>query len=413
MTGRDVMSRAIAARRADFPSLRRAHNGFPLAYLDGPGGTQVPQQVIDAISHYYTTCNANSHGHFITTIESDRLLEETRQAVAAFLGAPGGNLISFGANMTTLTFSLSRAIGRSLQRGDEIVITELDHEANRGPWLALRDQGIIVREVAVRHDATLDYDDFREKINERTQLVAMGLASNAFGTVNDISRIREITARFGALLLVDAVHFAPHFPIDVVAMDVDLLLCSAYKFYGPHVGILYAREGLLDRFETDRLRTQDQHAPYRIETGTLNHAAIAGVKAAVEYIAALGIGTDLRSRIGDGMRTLGIHEHALGAMLYHGLKGIPKARVYGQSFDVPLRAPTVSFTVEGKTAAEISAHVAERGICTWDGHFYAIRPMEVLGLLDRGGVTRAGISLYTTEEEITRLLNEVRHLAKS
>ncbi len=413
MTGRDVISRAIAARRADFPSLRRAHNGCPLAYLDGPGETQVPQQVIDAISHYYSTCNANSHGHFITTVESDRLLEETRQAIAAFLGAPSGNVISFGANMTTLTFSLSRAFGRSMQRGDEIVITELDHEANRGPWLALRDQGIIVREVAVRHDATLDYDDFREKINERTQLVAMGLASNAFGTVNDISRIREITARFGALLLVDAVHFAPHFPIDVVTMNVDLLLCSAYKFYGPHVGILYAREGLLDRLETDRLRTQDQRAPYRIETGTLNHAAIAGVKAAVEYIAALGIGTDLRSRIVDGMHTLGIHERVLGTMLYQGLKGIPKVRVYGQSFEVPRRAPTVSFTLEGKTAAQISAHVAERGICTWDGHFYAIRPMEVMGLLDRGGVTRAGISLYTTEEEIIRLLNEIRHLAKS
>ncbi len=315
--------------------------------------------------------------------------------------------------MTTLTFSLSRAFGRSLKRGDEIVITELDHEANRGPWLALREQGIIVREAAVRHDATLDYDDFREKINERTQLVAMGLASNAFGTVNDISRIREITARFGALLVVDAVHFAPHFPIDAVAMGVDLLLCSAYKFYGPHVGILYAREGLLDRLETDRLRTQDQHAPYRIETGTLNHAAIAGVKAAVEYIAALGIGTDLRSQVIDGMQTLSIHERALGTMLYHGLKGIPKTRVYGQSFDVPRRAPTVSFTLEGKTAAEISAHLADRGICTWDGHFYAIRPMEVMGLLDQGGVTRAGISLYTTDEEITRLLNEIRHLAKA
>lgn len=413
MTDHDVMSRAIAARRADFPSLRRTHNGFPLAYFDGPGGTQVPQQVIDAIAHYYTTCNANSHGHFITAIESDRLLEETRQAVAAFLGAPGGNGISFGANMTTLNFSLSRAIGRSLQRGDEIVITELDHEANRGPWLALRDRGITVREVAVRHDATLDYDDFREKINERTQLVAMGLASNAFGTVNEISHVREITARYGALLLVDAVHFAPHFPIDVLAMDVDLLLCSAYKFYGPHVGILYAREGLLDRFETDRLRTQDQHAPYRIETGTLNHAAIAGVKAAIEYIAALGIGTDLRSRITDGMRTLSIHERGLGTMLYQGLKGIPNARVFGQSFDVPRRAPTVSFTLEGKTPAEVSARVAERGICTWDGHFYAIRPMEVMGLLDRGGVTRAGISLYTTEEEIARLLNEIRHLARS
>jgi selenocysteine lyase/cysteine desulfurase len=240
----------------------------------------------------------------------------------------------------------------------------------------------------------------------------MGLASNAFGTVNDFSRIREITAQFGALLLVDAVHYAPHFPIDVERMDVDLLLCSAYKFYGPHVGILYAREGLLDRLDTDRLRTQDQTAPYRIETGTLNHAAIAGVRSAVDYIAALGQGVDLRSRIVDGMLHLGVHERALGMMLYQGLKEIPNVTVYGQSFDVPRRAPTVSFTVEGKKAAEVSAHLAGRGICTWDGHFYAIRPMEVMGLLDRGGVTRVGVSLYTTVEEVARLLNEMQLLAK-
>ena len=412
MSEKVLTASGMASRRGDFPSLKRLHNGFPLAYLDGPAGTQIPQRVIDAISGYYTTCNANTHGQFVTTNESDTMLEETRQTVATFLGAPGGRTISFGANMTTLNFALSRAIGRSLQRGDEIVITELDHEANRGPWLVLRDQGIIIREAAVRSDATLDYEDFREKINKRTRLVAMGLASNAFGTVNDVSQIRKITARFGALLLVDAVHYAPHFPIDVAAMDVDLLLCSAYKFYGPHVGILYAREGLLDHFDTDRLRTQNQHAPYRIETGTLNHAAIAGVRAAVEYIASLGHGIDLRSGIVDGLLSLGVHERALGTMLYHGLREIPNVTVYGQSFDVPHRAPTLSFTVEGKTAAEVSKHLGERGICTWDGHFYAIRPMEVLGLLDRGGVTRAGISLYTTAGEVLRLLDEVRVLAQ-
>jgi cysteine desulfurase family protein (TIGR01976 family) len=411
MNSKDISSRGMAARRADFPSLERMHKGFPLAYLDGPAGTQMPQQVIDAISGYYVSCNANSHGQFITTIESDAMLEETRQTVATFLGAPGGKTISFGANMTTLNFSLSRAIGRSLQSGDEVVITELDHEANRGPWLALRNQGVIVREAAVRPDATLDYDDFEEKINGRTRLVAMGVASNAFGTVNDIGRIREITSRFGALLLVDAVHYAPHFPIDVVEMNVDLLLCSAYKFYGPHVGILYAREGLLDHLDTDRLRTQDQHAPYRIETGTLNHAAIAGVQSSVAYIALLGHGTDPRSRIIAGMQNLGHHERGLGMKLYQGLQKIPNVTVYGQSFDVPRRAPTVSFTVDGKQPAHVSKHLAEHGICTWNGHFYAIRPMEVMGLLDRGGVIRVGISLYTTDEEVTRLLNEVRFLA--
>ncbi len=412
MNTKDHASSGIAGRRADFPSLKRTHNGYPLAYLDGPAGTQMPQQIIDAISGYYITCNANTHGQFITTIESDGMLEDARKTVATFLGAHRGGTISFGANMTTLNFSLSRAIGRSLQPGDEIVITELDHEANRGPWLALRKQGMIIREAAVRPDATLDVDDFLEKINERTRLVAMGLASNAFGTVNDIGRIRDVTKKVGAQLLVDAVHYAPHFPIDVVGMDVDFLLCSAYKFYGPHVGILYAREGLLDRLDTDRLRTQDQHAPFRIETGTLNHAAIAGVREAVRYIAALGHAADLRSGIVDGMLSLGIHERLLGMNLYKGLKEIPKVTVYGQSFDVQPRAPTVSFTVEGKKAAEVSKHLAERGICTWDGHFYAIRPLEVMGLLDRGGVTRVGVSLYTTDEEIARLLDGVRVLAK-
>ncbi len=202
------------------------------------------------------------------------------------------------------------------------------------------------------------------------------------------------------------------FPSTSQRLDVDLLLCSAYKFYGPHVGILYAREGILDGLDTDRLRTQDQQAPYRIETGTLNHAAIAGVREAVRYIAALGHGSDLRSRIMDGMQNLGRHERALGMKLYQGLKEIPRVNVWGQSFDVPRRAPTVSFTMDGKKAAEVSTHLAERGICTWDGHFYAIRPMEVMGLLDRGGVTRVGISLYTTDEEVTRLLDEVRCTGK-
>ncbi len=406
-----LTSTGMASYRADFPSLQRVLNGSPLAFFDGPAGTQMPRQVIGAISDYYLTCNANTHGQFVTAIESDRMLEETREELSAFLGAPGGRTISFGANMTTLNFSLSRAVGRSLEPGDEVVITQLDHEANRGPWLSLQDQGIVVREAAVRKDATLDYEDFEKKVNGRTKLVAMGLASNAFGTVNDVAAIRKITSRYGSLLMVDAVHYAPHFPIDVQRMDVDLLLCSAYKFYGPHVGILYARKGLLDRLETDRLRTQSQHAPYKIETGTLNHAAIAGVKAAVEYIEALGKGADRRSRIVNGMARLGVHERMLGTMLYRGLKSISRVTVHGQSFDVPLRAPTVSFTVEGKTASEVSGHLARRGICTWDGHFYAIRPMEVLGLLEGGGVTRAGISLYTTVEEVTRLLNEVQMLA--
>ncbi len=401
----------IAGRRADFPSLQRTSNGFPLVYLDGPAGTQVPQSVIDAITAYYTTNNANTHGQFPTAIATDRMLEESRSTVSTFLGAPDETTISFGANMTTLNFSLSRAMGRLLRPGDEVVITALDHEANRGPWLELRNQGTIVHEVSILKDATLDYDDFGRKINKRTKLVAMGLASNAFGTVNDLSRIRDITARYGTLLLADAVHYAPHFAVDVKKLDVDFLLCSAYKFYGPHVGILYARKGLLDRLETDRLRTQDHRAPHRIETGTLNHAAIAGVRAAVDYIAQLGNGNDLRTRIVDGMRQLGSHERTLGTMMYDGLKAIRGVTVYGPSYDVPLRAPTVSFTVGTLPAIEVSKYLGDHAICTWDGHFYAIRPIEVLGLLERGGVTRVGVSLYTESQDIVRLLEAVKLLA--
>ncbi len=402
----------FAQRRSDFPSLQRMHAGNPLVYLDGPAGTQVPRQVIDAIAGYYSSFNANTHGQFITTRETDRMIEDTRGAIAAFLGASDPRSVSFGANMTTLNFSLSRAIGRACQPGDEILITQLDHEANRGPWLMLRDQGIVVREIGVKADATLDYDDFQSKVNERTRLVAMGLASNAFGTINDVAFAREQTYRTGAWLLVDAVHYAPHRSIDVEEMGVDFLLCSAYKFYGPHVGILYAREGMLEQLQTDRLRTQDPGAPYRIETGTLNHAAIAGVKAAVEYIATYGEGSDLRAQLVSAMNRISAYEHKLALMLYKGLGKIPGVTVCGPSFSSPLRAPTVSFTVEGKRAEEVAAALGEKGICTWDGHFYAIRPVEVLGLFERGGVTRVGISLYNTEEEIARLLRELSTITK-
>jgi cysteine desulfurase family protein (TIGR01976 family) len=401
----------IASRRSDFPSLQRTHNGLPLAYLDGPAGTQMPRQVIDAISAYYLNCNANTHGQFITAKESDQVIQGAREAVASFLGAPDATTVSFGSNMTTLNYALSRAIGRLLKPGDEVLVTELDHEANRGPWLRLRDLGVVVREVAVLKDATLDYDDFRAKANARTRLIAMGLASNAFGTVNNFGIAREIASHYRAYLLVDAVHYAPHFSIDVGAIGADFLLCSAYKFYGPHVGILYARKGLLDTLDTDRLRTQDQHSPYRIETGTLNHAAIAGVRAAVEYLSSLGDGSDLRAKLVDGMHRLGDHERALGKRLFEGLTRIQAVTVYGQSFDMPQRAPTVSFTMEGKTATQVSAHLAEHAICVWDGNFYAIRPMEVLGLEESGGVTRVGVSLYTTAEDVDRLLEEVRKVA--
>ncbi len=402
----------IIKRRDDFPSLKREINGRQLVYLDGPGGSQVPQQVIDEISGYYETSNANTHGFFITSKESDTIIEEARENSAAFLGAESGGCISFGANMTTLNFSLSRAIGRSLQRGDEIVITQLDHESNRGPWLNLRENGIAVREVILNQDGTLDYEDFNKKISEKTKLVAVGLASNALGTVNNINLIRQLTYEVGAWLMVDAVHFAPHFPINAAEMGVDFLICSAYKFYGPHVGILYSKPGLLEQLQTDRLRTQSPKAPYRIETGTLNHAAIAGVKTAIDYISTFGEGNDLRSKLVSGMEHIGAYENSLAKKLYNGLKRIEGVKIYGLSFDTGRRAPTISFTVEGAAPSEVCTAIGEKGICIWDGHFYAVRAVEVLGLLEKGGLIRAGISLYNTEDDIKRLIGGIKEFIK-
>lgn len=249
--------------RKDFPSLKRTYNNLPLAYFDGPGGTQIPKQVIDAIVNYYERCNTNTHGYFITSHETDQVIDQARDRMAAFLNAPSADCISFGANMTTLSYSLSKALLRMYKPGDEIVITELDHEANRAPWLSMKDHGIIIREVVLKNDGTLDYQDFKSKINNNTKLVAMGMASNALGTVNDIGPVRQWTKEVDANLLLDAVHYAPHFSIDVQMLDVDFLLCSAYKFYGPHVGILYSKNGLLDKLPTDCLRTQDQNAPLK------------------------------------------------------------------------------------------------------------------------------------------------------
>lgn len=396
--------------RKDFPSLARTVDGSPLAFLDGPAGTQVPRPVIDAVSRYYETSNANSHGEFPTSRETDRLLSETREAVAAFLGAPSWQSISFGQNMTTLNFALSHALGRAMEPGDEVVITQLDHEANRGPWLGLAERGMVIREVALKPDGRLDSDDMERQITERTRLVALGLASNALGTVNDVARARELSSRVGAWLLLDAVHHAAHFPIDVAALDCDFLLCSAYKFYGPHVGLLYSRPGLLDRLRTDKLRTQEDEAPFRIETGTLNHAALAGVKAAIEYIASWGEGTTLRERTVSAMEGIAAWEHALGRRYYEAVRQIPGVTVWGPDFS-GRRAPTVSITIDGVPAIEAARRLGAQGLQVWDGHFYAIRAIEVLGLAGRGGVLRTGVVMYNTPEEIERLVEGVRAIA--
>jgi len=393
--------------RQVFPSLARTVNGQPIAYFDGPAGTQVPEPVIAAIADYYRTSNANQHGEFVTSRETDQVIADTRDTVAAFLGAPSGREISFGANMTTLTFALSHALVREMKPGDEIVITRLDHEANRGPWLLLAERGIVIREVALRPDGTLDPEDFARQVTERTRLVAVGAASNALGTVNDLALARRLATEAGAWLLVDAVHYAAHFPVDVQAIDCDFLLCSAYKFYGPHVGLLYARPGLLDRLRTDKLCTQDDQAPYRIETGTLNHAALAGVKAAIEFIATWGSGETLRERIVTAMDDIAAYEHEIAARYYDAVRRIRRARVWGPGFASRHRAPTVSFSIDGKQTAEIARRLGEAGLQVWGGHFYARCAIETLGLAETGGVVRTGVCMYNTREEIERLIDAI------
>ncbi len=400
----------LTSIRDQFPSLQRKPNRFPMIFLDGPGGTQVPDRVIDAISHYYKTSNANSHGEFITTHETDEVISNMRAAMAALLHAENSSCISIGQNMTTLNFSLARGIARMLKPGDEVLITQLDHEGNRGPWLMLREFGIKVKEVKLRPSGVLDYDDFEAKINENTRVVAVGMAANSIGTVNDIKKARELAYKHNAWLVLDAVHYAPHFSIDVQKLGCDFLLCSAYKFYGPHVGILYSRPGLLDRIPTDRLRTAGQAAPDSIETGTLNHAAIAGVTAAVDFLASLGSGTTLRDRLVSAYKNIGEHERTLAIQLYEGLKKISGIKVIGQDFSAAHRAPTVSFTFEGKTPQQVCAHLATKNICAWDGNFYAIRAIEILGLMERGGVTRLGISVYNRSEDIEATLDQLKSL---
>jgi cysteine desulfurase family protein (TIGR01976 family) len=395
--------------RQDFPALVRNPG---LAFLDGPGGSQVPGAVVDAIADLYASCNVNTHGNFALSREVDRRMLAARGVVAAFLGAEDGSCISFGQSMTTLAFSLSHAIGRTLSAGDEVLITQLDHEANRGPWAGLAERGAVVREVRLLPSGELDGADMAAKINARTKLLAIGASSNSLGTVNDIALARRLTREVGALLVVDAVHYAPHFPVDVQALGADFLLCSGYKFYGPHVGVLYSRPGALEALPTDRLSVQDPAAPYRIETGTLNHAAIDGVRAAVEYIASWGSGASLRERIVDAMTHISRYEHDLAKHYHDALRGIPGIRVFGPDFAAGrARAPTVSITLDKTTAAEAAGVLGNHGICVWDGDFYAARPVQVLGLTERGGLLRTGVSMYNTREELNRLLAVLATLA--
>ncbi len=398
--------------RSLFPALSRTVNGHPAAFFDGPGGSQVPEAVIAATREYYVSRNANTHGQFLTSRRADETVAEARQAAAALLGAEGPETISFGQNMTTLNFALARAIGRTLRPGDEIVVTELDHDANVAPWLSLAERGAVLRWCPVRLDScTLDMDAMRALIGPKTRHIAVGYASNAVGTVNDVGEVVRLGHAVGATVSIDAVHFVPHGLVDVQALGADFLLCSAYKFFGPHVGILYSRPGALDELPTDRVRPQDATAPTRIETGTLNHAALAGTTAAIETIAGQGVGADLRTRIESAFAAIYPYEHALAGRLWQGLADIPGVTLYGPVVGSALRAPTISFRIQGHEPAAIAAILGEQGFFVWDGDFYAVTVIDRLGLADKGGVVRVGMAPYILEAEVDALLAAVRNIA--
>jgi len=397
--------------RSNFPSLSlKDDNENQIIYLDGPGGTQVPSSVIDAISNYYRQSNSNTHGEFITSKETDSIMDSMREKVAQFLGAERKECISIGQNMTTLNYSLSRGLSKIIKKGDEVIITELDHEANRGPWKTLESYGIKLVEVALLKDGTLDYNDFKNKINQRTALVAMGMSSNALGTINDFNFIKKITTKYNSLLLLDAVHYAPHFSIDVKSLDCDFLICSAYKFYGPHVGLLYSRPGLLDTLDPDRLIVQEQFAPYKIETGTLNHAACSGVSSAIDFISSIGEGNSYREKLVSAYKKISNHEYELASNLYSQLDLLDDVTIIGQDFSNKNRTPTVSFIHKKYSANEICKKLGKVNICAWDGHFYALKAIQKLNLEKTGGVTRLGVSLYNSQEEINRTVKVISSL---
>ncbi len=419
----------VAAVRARFPSLRREHDGRPLVFLDGPGGTQVPDAVVEAVVDYYRTANANSGGAFPTSERNDALVGKARAALADFLGAPSPETIKFGPNMTTLTFHVSRSIAASLRPGDEVVVTVLDHEANVSPWrLAAADRGLVVRTVDIHpEDGTLDLESLDAALGERTRLVAVGYASNAIGTVNPVAEIVRRAHDVGAMAYIDAVHWAPHGPIDVLDLDADFLVCSAYKFFGPHVGVLYGKLEHLERLPAYKVRP----AHDRWETGTGNFEGIVGAGAAVEYLAwlgrtfgdpapsgATGGGTPARERRRDilaGMRAIRAYESSLFGLLLEGLLAIPGVRIVGIADPARIaeRAPTAALTIAGVHPRAAAEALGREGIATWDGDFYARALIERLGLAEGGGVLRAGLVHYNTAAEVDRFLAAIERLARA
>jgi cysteine desulfurase family protein (TIGR01976 family) len=405
--------------RQQFPSLQTQVNGQPAAFLDGPAGTQVPHQVIDAIQDYLLHDNANTCGAFATSRRNDAMISGARQSMADFFNCAPDE-VSFGQNMTTITFALARAIGRELDAGDEIVVTTLDHDANVAPWCALEEKGVHVRQVDIREaDCTLDMDDLKRKLTKKTKLVAVGYASNAVGAINPVAEIAKLAHSVGALIFVDAVHYAPHGAIDVQALDCDFLACSPYKFFGPHMGTLYGKHELLMRFSPYKVRPAPDALPDRWETGTQVQELIAGIAAAVEYLAALGkrhdpAAQDRRSALLAAYRVTHQHEMALLAKLLEGLQQIDGLRIFGitdpAKFDQ--RCSTVSIRLDGHTPTETATFLGERGIFTWDGNFYALNLTERLGVQSTGGLLRIGLVHYNTADEVDRLLAALREFTR-
>jgi cysteine desulfurase family protein (TIGR01976 family) len=396
--------------RAHFPALARRHRGRPVAYFDGPGGTQVPRVVVDAMSDYLFHHNANTHWRYPTSVETDEAIAAARASVAEFLGAAPGE-IAFGANMTTLTFHLARALGWRWSRGDEVVVTDLDHHANIAPWRTLeRERGIVVRSVPFDvGTGQLDWAALERSVGPRTRLVAIGAASNALGTINDVARAAALARGAGALTFVDAVHFAPHALTDVRAIDCDFLSCSAYKFYGPHVGILYGRLPLFEELEIPRLAPAPDSAPERWETGTGNHEGIVGAGAAVDFLAGLAGGGDRRRALAASFAELHRRGQRLVERMLSGLSAIDGVRLYGPPASAR-RTPTIAFTVRGWSTDAVAERLAEDGLFLSNGDFYAATVIERLGVPD--GVVRAGAACYTTEEEVERLIESLGALVR-
>jgi cysteine desulfurase family protein (TIGR01976 family) len=400
---------SIEEIRRCFPALARTHNGYRVAHFDGPGGTQVPRTVVEAMNDYLYHHNANTHWAYPTSEETDAIIDSARNVLADFVNADPTEIV-FGANMTTLTFHLARALGRGYERHDEILVTELDHHANIAPWRALeKERGVKVRMVKmIPETGELDWDDFSRQLTDRTRLVAIGAASNALGTINDVRRAAKMAHSLGVQIFVDAVHYAPHGLIDVRDWDCDFLACSAYKFYGPHIGILYGRHELLSSLDFPKLIPAPDSAPERAETGTQNHEGIAGAAAAVDFLASLAPGATRRERLRAAFQQLHERGEALVTPLWTGLAETERVRLYGPPPGAP-RTPTVAFTVNGMPSIEVAKRLVERGVFLSHGDFYAMTVVERLGQMPHG-LVRAGCACYTTTEEVDRLLAGMRVL---